>query len=102
MSFLNVVDYFWEQFGITTEEEIIKNTVKLLNPWQPHKGMEVLIDQFDQTQIYAFFAKNLMDDKTLITYFLTVIKKTGKYTRAYEDWMDKDEADKTYSNLKEY
>lgn len=39
------------------EEEIINNTVILLNPWQPHKGMEVLIDHFNQ--IYAFFAKNL-------------------------------------------
>ena len=43
-----------------------------------------------------------MDDKTLINYFLTVIKKTGKYTRAYEDWMAKQDADKTYAHLKEY
>ena len=43
-----------------------------------------------------------MDDKTLITYFLILIKKTGKYTRAYKDWMDKNDAEKTYANLKEY
>ena len=70
--FLQVFDYFWEQFGIATEEEIIENTAKLLNPWQPHEGMEVLIDRFDQTQIYAFFAKDLLYDTKEINYFLTV------------------------------
>ncbi len=64
--------------------------------------MEIIIDRFDKCQIYAFFAKNLMNDKTLITYFLILIKKTGKYTRAYEDWMDKNDTEKTYANLKEY
>ncbi len=102
MPFLHVFDYFWEQFRIATEEEIVKNTATLLNPWQPHEGMEILINRFDKCQIYAFFAKNLMDDKTLITYFLILIKKTGKYTRAYKDWMDKNNAEKTYANLKEY
>lgn len=46
--FLHVFDYyFWEQFGIATEEEIIENMAKLLNSWQPHEGMEELIDNFD-------------------------------------------------------
>ena len=101
-SFLEVFNYFWEKFGMATEEEVIENSAHLLTPWQPHEGMEVLIDRFDQAQVYAFFVKNLMDDRTLIGYFLAVIKKTGKYTRAYEDWIAKDKADKTYANLKEY
>ena len=101
-SFLQVFDYFWEQFGMATEEEIINNTGTLLNPWQPHEGMEVLIDRFDQIQIYAFFAKNLMDDQTLINYFMAVIKKTGKYTRAYEDWLARPDNTKTYALLKEF
>ena len=43
-----------------------------------------------------------MDDKTLINPFLILIKKTGKYVRAYEDWIAKPDADKTYVNLKEF
>ena len=43
-----------------------------------------------------------MDDKTLINPFLILIKKTGKYIRAYEDWIAKPDADKTYVNLKEF
>ena len=43
-----------------------------------------------------------MDDNTLITYFNSVIKKTGKYPRAYKDWLVKSDADKTYAHLKEY
>ena len=84
---------------MATEEEIITNPATILNPWQPHEGMEVLIDRFDQIQIYAFFAKNLMDDQTLINYFMAVIKKTGKYTRAYEDWLVRPDNSKTYALL---
>ena len=102
LSFLEVFDHFWEHFGMATEEELIENTAQLLNPWQPHEGMESLVDRFDKAQIYAFFAKNQMDDKTIINYFLAVVKKTGRYTRAYEDWMDKPDDQKTYAILKEF
>ena len=102
MNFRQVFDYFWEQFGIATEEEIVDNIATLLNPWQPNEGLEVLIDRFDKAQIYAFFAKSQMDDKTLINPFLILIKKTGKYIRAYEDWIAKPDADKTYVNMKEF
>ena len=37
-----------------------------------------------------------MDDKTLVTYSLAVIKKTGKYVRAYNDWLAKTEDQQTY------
>ena len=84
------------------EEEIILNTAMLLNPWQPHKGMEILIDQFNQIQIYELFARNQMDDKILMNYFLVVIKKTGKYTWVYEDWLVKDGVNKNYAYLKEF
>ena len=60
---------------MSTEEEIIENTAKLRNLWRPQKRMKLLIDRFDQTQIYAFFAKNIMDDRVLINSFLTVIKR---------------------------
>ena len=43
-----------------------------------------------------------MDDKTLINPVLILIKKTGKYIRAYEDWLAKPDAKKTYVNLKEF
>ena len=102
MTFRQVFDYFWEQFGIATEEDIVDNVATLLNPWQPNEGLEVLIDGFDKAQVYAFFAKSQMDDKTLINPFLILIKKTGKYVRAYKDWIAKRDADKTYVNLKEF
>lgn len=63
--------------------------------------MEVLIDQFDQIQMYAFTSKNQMDDKTLINYCMAVIKKTGKYARAYEDRLAQPDTDKTSAKLKE-
>ena len=54
---------------------VCKNTAKLLDPWQPQEGIEVLIDRFDKTQVYAFFARDQINNKTLITYFLIAIKK---------------------------
>ena len=59
LSFLEVFDHFWEHFGMATEEELIENTAQLLNPWQPHEGMESLIDRFDKAQIYAFSPRTL-------------------------------------------
>ena len=56
--------------------EIITNTVLLLNPWQPRERMEVLIDRCNQAHIYSFFAKARTDNNILVTYFLTVTKKT--------------------------
>lgn len=79
-TFLRFFYYFWEHFGMMTEDKIIINTATLLDPWKPHKGMEVLIDRFDQVQIY----KNLLDGKTLINYFMGVINIAGKYTRVYK------------------
>ena len=33
---------------------------------------------------------------------MAVIKKTGKYTRAYEDWLARPDNTKTYALLKEF
>ena len=43
-----------------------------------------------------------MTNETLCNYFLAVIKKTGKYQRAYEDWITRDEALKTWAHLKDF
>ena len=102
MNFLNAFNYFWMQFGDATEEEIVKNTAKLLDPWQPQEGIEVLVGRFNKSQIFAFFARDQINDKTLITYFLIPIKKSGRYIRAYEDWLAKPDNQKTYAILKEF
>lgn len=72
LTFFHYFDYFWKQFENAMEKEVIENTAKLLNSWQPHEGMEVLIGRFDQTQICAFFTKDLLYDTKEINYFLTV------------------------------
>ena len=87
MTFLEVFKWFYNQYGIATEEEIIKNMAKLLNNWSPHEGMEKFIGHFDKSVTYASFAGQATASNTIVTYFLTVIKKTGKYQRAYEDWL---------------
>lgn len=43
-----------------------------------------------------------MTDINLVTYFYTVIKKTGKYTRAYEGWLQRGDNEKMYAHLKEF
>lgn len=43
-----------------------------------------------------------MDNKLLINPFLILIKKTGKYVSAYEDWLAKPDVEKTYVNFKEF
>ena len=102
MTFLQVFEWVFDQYGIAIEEEIIKNTASLLDSWAPHKGMEVLIDQFDNVLTFASFAGHAMSNGNLCTYFLTVIKKTVKYQRAYEHWLARANTMKTWAHLKDF
>ena len=79
MTFLQVFDWFYDQYVIVTEEEIIENTAKLLDTWSLHKEMEKLINRLDKGVTYASFASQEIANHTITTYFLTVIKKTGKH-----------------------
>ena len=83
-------------------KEIIENMAKLLDNWSPHEGMEKLIDRFDKSVTYASFAGQTTASNTIVTYFLTVIKKTGKYQRAYEDWLARDTNNKTWAHAKDF
>ena len=38
----------------------------------------------------------------IVTYFLTVIKKTGKYQRVYKDWLARDDNSKTWAHAKDF
>ena len=77
------------------EEEIIESMAKLLDNWSPHEGVGKLIDCSDKSITYASFAGQTTASNTIVTYFLTVIKKTGKYQRAYKDWLACDANNKT-------
>ena len=75
MTLFKVFIWFFEQYGQATEEEAIENAAALLDQWSSHKGIEKLTDQFDKESTYASFSKQRMTNRTLSTYFLTVIKR---------------------------
>ena len=102
LTFLQVFDWFYSQYGISTEEEATENTASLLDPWAPHEGMEALIDRFNKVITYVSFAGEIMTNGTLCNYFLTVIKKTGKYQISYEDWIARNKNFKTWAHLKDF
>ena len=79
MTFTQVFTWFYDQYGVAMEEKIIKNIAKLLKSWSPHEEMENLINNFDKGLTYTSFASQEIANHTIVTYFLTVIKKTGKY-----------------------
>ena len=83
--FLEVFRWFYDQYDIASEEENIENMANLLDNWSPYEGVEKLLDRFDKSVTYASFAGQTTASNTFVTYFFTVIKKTGKYQRAYED-----------------
>ena len=65
----------------------MKNAAKLLNSWAPNKSMEKLIDRFNKGVTYTSFPGQEIAKQTVVAHFLTVIKKTRKYQRVYEDWI---------------
>ena len=38
----------------------------------------------------------------IITYFITAIKKTGKYQRMYKDWVVRDNTNRTWAHAKDF
>ena len=48
MTFLQVFEWFYDQYGLATEEKTIENIAKLLEKWSPHEGMEKIIHRFDK------------------------------------------------------
>ena len=102
MSSLEVFRWFYDQYAIAMEEEIIENMATLLDNWSLHEGMEKLIDRFDKSVAYASFAGQTTASNTIVTYFLTIIKKTGKYQCAYEDWLARDTNNKTWAHAKDF
>ena len=55
--FLEVLHYFWSEYGFASEEDVAANTNNLTMPWQPHEGIEKLIDRFESAVLYGHFAK---------------------------------------------
>ena len=84
------------------EEDIIENMAKLLDNWSSHEGMEKLIDCFDKSVAYASFAGQTTASNTIVTYYLKVIKKTGKYQHAYEEWFARNANNKTWAHAKDF
>ena len=64
--------------------------------------MENLIGRFDKGVTYASFAGQEIANHTIVTYFLTVIKKTGKYQRACEDRVAHNDANRTWAHVKNF
>ena len=64
--------------------------------------MKNLIDHFNKGVTYASFASQETANHTIVTCFLAVIKKTGKYQRAYEDWIARDAVNKTWAHAKDF
>ena len=103
MTFLQVFEWCYDQYVIAaTEEDIIENTAKLLDHWSPHEGMEKLVDRFGTGVTCASFAGQEIANHAMVTYFLMVIKKTGKYQCAYEDRVARDDANKTWAHVKDF
>ena len=77
---------FSRQFTIANprgvQAEITENTVKFLNSWSLHEGMEKLVKHFDKGVVYGSFANQEITNHTIVKCFLTVLKKTGKYQQA--------------------
>ena len=57
------------------EADVTADIAQLLSLWQTLKGMKVIIDCYNKVKVYTVFEKARMINKTLITYFLAVVRK---------------------------
>ena len=71
LTFLQVYEWFYDQYRLATEEETTKTTAKLLDNWSPHKGMEKLINRFDKGATYTAFASQEIANHIIVTYIFS-------------------------------
>ena len=97
MAFLEVFEYFWDQYGQATEKNNQEHGVTLWSVVTAQRDRETNWPFWPSAHVCLLCETR---NATLCTYYLMVTKKTGKYVRAYKNWLVRPENQETLAYLK--
>lgn len=102
MTLNDIFDQMMKTYGRPTPDAIRQNMMTFLAPYNSQDPPEILFKRCADCQEVAIIANVKYTDAQLLMNVINLLTRCGIYQRNLEDWDRKDEADKTWLNLRPF
>lgn len=102
MTLIDIFDQLMMTYGRPTPDAVRQNMMTFLAPYNPQDPPEILFKRCADCQEVAIIAKVKYTDEQLLMNVIDLLTRCGIYQRDLEDWERKDDADKTWLNLRPF
>jgi hypothetical protein len=82
----HILDFLYTNYGNITPAELLANTEKLQEPYNPSEPIESLFTRFEDAMEYADAANRPFTEVQILEYALLSILKTGQFKEAIREW----------------
>jgi hypothetical protein len=82
----HILDFLYTNYDNITPAELLANTERLQEPYNPSEPIESLFTHFEDAREYADAAYRPFTDKQILEYALLAILKTGQFKEAIREW----------------
>ena len=89
-------------YATVTEGDLDHNENLMKQPWDHTQSIEMLFNKIEDCVLYAEAGGEPISDKRTIRYTFLAIKNTGLFNLACDQWNEKNEVLKTWSNFKTF
>ncbi len=98
----DILHHLMTTYGKLTEEDVIKNLATLDEPWNPDTPIADLWTRVSMAQAFAATSTSPITDDVALIRTYAVLRKSGVFEMAIEQWAEKTAADKTWANFKTF
>jgi hypothetical protein len=82
----DILEFLYTNYGNITPADLLANTEKLKEPYNPAEPIENLFTRFEDTMEYADAANRPFTTEQILEYALLCILKTGQFREACREW----------------
>ena len=90
----------YQLYGHIIPESLKTNTNKLNTPLLPHLPITLIFRQIKDCQRFATAGGTPFTPAQLVKAAETLVIATGRYPKAYREWLNKATVDKTFKNFR--
>jgi len=98
---MDLLDHLDAIYGTATDDELVENKHKLEAPWNPDGPIETLWTRQTRCRTMSL-THDPISWNWVIQAALLVVKKTGLFTLACDQWEERPAAQKTWDNMKTF
>mmetsp|Transcript_6798 Transcript_6798/g.12794 ORF Transcript_6798/g.12794 Transcript_6798/m.12794 type:complete len:345 (-) Transcript_6798:984-2018(-) len=82
----DILNFLYRNYGNITPAQLLENTAKLTEPYNPAEPIENLYTRFDDAMEFAAAANRPYTSEQILEYALLAILKTGQFKEACREW----------------